>query len=128
MQTNDQIIIGKAPDYVMRVAAVEYYHHISIALTKGDVVIQSQSVSNKSLTQLVNEIKKMIAPWGWRKTDHFTWLKLPELIGTIQTETGKITLQYYYLELLTLDQKIRFMNIITEKFNPNQQNPNSKKD
>ena len=118
MQTNEQIIIGKAPDYAMRSTAMEYYHHISIELRKGDVVIQSQSISNKSLAQLVNVIKRMIAPWGWCRSDHFTWLKLPELIGTIQTERGKISVQYHYLELLSLDQKIDLIRVITDKFGP----------
>ena len=118
MQTNDQIIIGKAPDYVMRVAAVEYYHHISIELTKGEVVIQSRSVSNKSLAQLVNEIKKMIAPWGWRRTDSMKWVYFPEMIGTREAAQGKISLHYHFLDQLTLDQKIDLLGIITHKFAP----------
>ena len=118
MQTNEQIIIGKAPDYAIRSTAMEYYHHISVALTKGDVVIQSRSVSNKSLAQLVNVIKRMIAPWGWRRTDLLTWVYFPEMAGNLETEQGMILVHYHFLDMLTPDQKKRLALYITRNFAP----------
>ena len=117
MQTHDTIIIGKAPDYVMKGATIEYYHHVSITMHLNDAVIRQNSISNRSLCQLIKELQQIIMPMGWHRGFQFEWSLGESVSGEIKTEAIKILFRYPFVDHLNRAQRKRLRDAFIDLFN-----------
>ena len=112
----NQITIGNGPDFVMRMGATTYSHHVSINFTPVGGNMMQESVSHPSLRATLKEMKQKLAPKGWRQSLQIAWAQSADFRGTCKTPLGTFKIRYHLINGLSQPQKDILIDYITRTF------------
>ena len=113
----NQITIGNGPDFVMRMGATTYSHHVSVTFTPVHGTAMSESVSRSSLHTVLKELKQKLVPKGWTQSSQLKWKYSKNLETRYETSLGMISIQYHFIDGLTIHQKGLLHAQIVKVFN-----------
>ena len=113
-----RLVIGKGPDFVMRMDATTYSHHFSVTSSLLNGNTMSESISRSSLHAVLKELKQKLLPKGWSPSTQINWDNSKGLFGSYESKNGTITIQYHLISSLALHQRLRLQNEIVEAFKP----------
>ena len=114
----NQITLGNGPDFVMRMGATTYSHHVSMTFTPAAGTTISESFAHTSLQTMLKELKQKLAPKGWQQTMQIDWDNSGDLIGSCDTSLGTFKMRCHLVPGLSLHQKRRLINAIKKAFLP----------
>ena len=113
----NQITIGNGTDFVMRMGATTYSHHVSVTFTPVHGTAMSESVSRSSLHTVLKELKQKLVPKGWTQSSQLKWKYSKNLETRYETSLGMISIQYHFISGLRNSQKDHLYAQFLKAFN-----------
>jgi hypothetical protein len=89
-----QIIIGRAPDFILKSGQTIYHHKVVLEITPTGKPTYKMTMDHVSMHELIRGVKEVLEVIGWGLEDPLNWNEKIEFVGSVTAKCGVAVIKY----------------------------------